>query len=445
MSPSQPPSRRSPRPTPGAAAKSKGTKAAQPKSPARAAKAPAAKASSKPATGKPATKRPAKAATSSTKSTGAKGSSTAARSTSAGKNRTPALPGPRPAGARKAPARRPLPKAAASSARFRDVVTGSVPVVDVTERAPKAAPTPKPAAKPKTSAKAATKTKAKAKAPASAPDPRDLLPAAPLAKTAFRQRYGVVHNTHGPRMRLGVLWAATVTLSLAFDWLRPYGLATVYAVAAGLAAREIVDAWHGERASGDRIVATFGASLLAVAATFGARSLGAGLLALVVAGVVAALARPAAERDMPAMSAAGLTVGAAAVCGGAAGSLVLLANYEIGAVIILITYLMVYDASDYIVGSGSSNGIEGPLAGGLFICATTMFLAVIAVPPFRGVDIWNFAGLAVFAIPAGQVLASALLPTPDADAPALRRIDSLLIVAPAWAGLIGLYLQHSGS
>jgi len=165
----------------------------------------------------------------------------------------------------------------------------------------------------------------------------------------------------------------------------------------------------------------------------------------VAAAVIAALARPDADRDMPVLAAAGHVVLAAGVCGGAAASLVLLANYEIGAVIILLIYLMVYDASDYIVGSGSTNGIEGPLAGGLFICATTMFLAIIAVPPFRGVDIWNFAAIAVLACPVGQLVASAMLPKADADAPALRRIDSMLIVAPAWAGLIGLYLQRAGS
>src|SRR5699024_6077116 len=104
-----------------------------------------------------------------------------------------------------------------------------------------------------------------------------------------------------------------------------------------------------------------------------------------------------------------------------------------------------YDACDFIVGSGSTNTFEGPLAGGVFICAITMFLAVIEVPPFRGVDIWNFAALTVLAAPIGQFVASAMLPRRDAAAPALRRIDSMLIAAPAWAGLIGLYLQQVGS
>ena len=68
---------------------------------------------------------------------------------------------------------------------------------------------------------------------------------------------------------------------------------------------------------------------------------------------------------------------------------------------------------------------------------------VTGVPPFRGADVWTFALLAALACPAGQFLASAMLPNASVRAPALRRLDSLLIVAPAWAGLVGLYLQRA--
>ena len=54
-----------------------------------------------------------------------------------------------------------------------------------------------------------------------------------------------------------------------------------------------------------------------------------------------------------------------------------------------------------------------------------------------------FAVLAAVTCPAGQILASAMLPSASVRAPALRRLDSWLIVAPAWAGLVGLYLQRA--
>ncbi len=271
-------------------------------------------------------------------------------------------------------------------------------------------------------------------------DPATVLPTPPTPRTAFRRRYGVPYDTQGPRLRIGVLWALSVGIALAFRPLRPYGLATLYGVVAGLAAVQVVDAWNEVRAGADRWVAALTASALPVVATLGVGPVGGVLIATVVVAVAAATRRP--NRGVPLFSAAGHTVLAAGVCGGAAAALVLLADYEIGAVIILVVLVLAYDACDYLVGSGADNGIEGPLAGMLFMAAITAVLAVLNVPPFRGVDIWSFAVLAMVACPAGQLLASAMLPRGDVRAPALRRLDSLLLVAPAWAALVGLYLQH---
>jgi hypothetical protein len=53
-----------------------------------------------------------------------------------------------------------------------------------------------------------------------------------------------------------------------------------------------------------------------------------------------------------------------------------------------------------------------------------------------------FGGFAAFCCPLGQIAASAILPSADARAPALRRLDSLLLLGPAWALLVGLLLQE---
>jgi len=62
-----------------------------------------------------------------------------------------------------------------------------------------------------------------------------------------------------------------------------------------------------------------------------------------------------------------------------------------------------------------------------------------------GIDVsigilWAFAfgALAAVLCPAGQLVASAVLPSAGAPASALRRIDSLLLLAPAWAYVVGL-------
>lgn len=261
----------------------------------------------------------------------------------------------------------------------------------------------------------------------------------PPYPTGLQARYGVPHVTQGPRIRLGIAWAVGIALSLAVRPLRPFGLAIAYSVAAGFAAMGIVDSQRDDdRASTDRWVAALGASTLAVLATVGAQLLGGGMVALVIAAVATAFV--VVDPDRTVVERASQIVMAAALCGGAAASVVLLADYEIGAVIILLVFVMVYDASDYTVGSGTSNGVEGPVAGALAIAATALVFHVVRAPPFRGGDVWWFAVLAVVTCPAGQVLASALLPEAGTRAPALRRLDSLLVTAPLWAGLVGLYL-----
>ena len=274
-------------------------------------------------------------------------------------------------------------------------------------------------------------------------EPHDeLLPQIPSNASGFRRRYGVVYDTQGPKVRLGVLWAIAVVASLAPQVLRPWGFAVLYGVVAGAAAAQVIDAHRISHRAMDRIVAALAGSALPVAAISGTRALGLGYLGLVGAALVAAFATREAGR-LP-LARAGHIIEAAGICGGAAASLVLLAQYEIGALILLLCFVMAYDASDYVVGSGASNGIEGPLAGAFFIAAIAAIAAELRVPPFRGPDVWSFAVLAMIACPAGQILASAMLPAANSRAPALRRLDSMLIVAPAWAGLVGLYLTRAG-
>jgi hypothetical protein len=58
-------------------------------------------------------------------------------------------------------------------------------------------------------------------------------------------------------------------------------------------------------------------------------------------------------------------------------------------------------------------------------------------PPFEIGNSLGFALLAAVLAPAGQLLASLVLPAAGAPAPAVRRLDSLLLLAPAWALLAG--------
>ena len=115
---------------------------------------------------------------------------------------------------------------------------------------------------------------------------------------------------------------------------------------------------------------------------------------------------------------------------------------EIGAAVTLVLLVAAYEVGDYVVGSGASSSVEGPVAGIVAIAATCLLVAVLRVPPFDGAPVFVFGGFAALGCPLGQVLGSALLPSADAHAPALRRLDSLLLLGPAWPILVGILLEQ---
>lgn len=260
-------------------------------------------------------------------------------------------------------------------------------------------------------------------------------------KKGFRARYAVVYDVTGPRVRLGVGWALLVGGALGFRPTRLAAVAVLYAIAAAWAAYQLLMAGRRHRPGGNLWVAAGGAAALPVAsAAFGAR--GAGVVLLGMVAISLAAESVDADRREAVAAAAGRVVSCGAWVGLAGAGVVLTLRYEIGAVITLLVLVAVYEASDYIVGSGGSNPVEGPLAGVISIAVVTAIVAFLRVPPFRGTDAFAFGGLAAVACPAGQLVASALLPDPAAPAPALRRLDSLLILAPLWAWFVGLLLTR---
>jgi hypothetical protein len=122
----------------------------------------------------------------------------------------------------------------------------------------------------------------------------------------------------------------------------------------------------------------------------------------------------------------------------AGGSFVLVRSESVVAAVVLLGLVSAYEAGDYIVGSGASNSLEGPLAGITTATLLALPLALVLVEPFdaAGVVLLGFIALAC---PLGQIVASAALPGAGAYAPALRRIDTLLILAPLWAAAAGAF------
>jgi len=137
------------------------------------------------------------------------------------------------------------------------------------------------------------------------------------------------------------------------------------------------------------------------------------------------------------MAAAGI-LALAVVPAVAAACVVLVRKESVIAAVVLIVLASAYEVGDYIVGSGASNPVEGPLAGVTTATLVALPLTIILVEPYNdaGTALLAFTALAC---PLGQVVASALLPGAGAHAPALRRIDTLLVLAPLWAAAAGAF------
>jgi molybdopterin synthase sulfur carrier subunit len=236
----------------------------------------------------------------------------------------------------------------------------------------------------------------------------------------------VVNEVRAPHGRLGALWAvATVGAA----WGGQGWLAVWFAANAGLAAATTA---RVGRARGDRpspALAAAAAAALVLAAASGMTAMTA-VMALAI--VVVLVGQLVARTPRPTLDAA-LTLAAAVPVGLAAASAVLLRGIGLSPVLVLLAYAAAYDAGAYLVGTGASSRWEGPVAGIVTAVPITMVVAVALVPPFSGASAFLLGGLAAIAAPLGPMAASALLGDSAAPAPALRRLDSLLVLGPLWA------------
>jgi sulfur-carrier protein len=261
-------------------------------------------------------------------------------------------------------------------------------------------------------------------APASVPEAQPEPERPPLA---------VVHRSVRPHGRLGLAWAA-VTLGVTVAG--PAWLAGWLAVAAFIAGAQACKVW---RKKGERPVAVVAAAVAAglpVAASFEARFMTGVVAAGVLVAFISRLRAPtrAPSRDI----ALTLTIGVAA--GLAAAAPVLVRHTGIAATLLLLALVCVYDAGAYLVGTGASSAWEGPAAGVAALIPLTIFAEVVLVPPFAGAQPLFLGLLAAVLAPAGPVAASALLGDRNGHAPALRRLDSLLLLGPLWAWCAVIFL-----
>ncbi len=259
----------------------------------------------------------------------------------------------------------------------------------------------------------------------------------PVPDGGGRPPLAVVHRSTRPHGRLGLLWAAaTVGVTVA----GPRWLAGWLALAAMVAATQTAGVW---RRRGERplpVVAAGIAVALPIAASFASVNAAAINGVIVVGLLVVFVTRlvwpsPAPVRDMA------LTLAIAVPIGLAAASAVLLRHQGILPALLLLGFAAVYDASAYLIGTDASSAWDGPVAGVAAFIPLTIFAVVIFIPPFSGVEPLVLGLLAAILAPIGPVVGSALLGDATAEAPGLRRLDSLLVLGPIWAWVALSFLR----
>jgi hypothetical protein len=259
-----------------------------------------------------------------------------------------------------------------------------------------------------------------------------------LAKVQSKRprRFAVTYDVNGPHVRLGFLWFVLIAGALA---LGEEAVAAVYSLTAALAAFQAARCWQPlGRPANQYLAAAIGGSI-GLSALFGPTAVGVAVLGSVMAAIIAAFVTEEA-RQAP-LLAVSYTLQCGLFVGLAATAPTLSYRIDVGAAAALIIFVSVYEMGDYLVGSGSKNAVEGPLAGFTAIAVFAFALWVVTFVPFKENSLLAFGALAAALCPIGQLFGSAILPRSDAKASAVRRIDSMLVLGPAWVVALWSYTE----
>lgn len=280
-------------------------------------------------------------------------------------------------------------------------------------------------------AKAAPTSKAASKAAAAKPVP----PPKGMARLA-------VHPAaSGPKIRLGILW---FFLALAAVTAGRWPTAILWGVVAALASRELVSLWWNADGAGTAGGSPQGSAPAAVvalavvltpavpaAAAFGTGFAGAVLMLVTLALAAVAIASRVGTAGFTPAQASTLAVAVLLPAIPAAAVVIAVAGH-LWAGLFLVLAVSLYDAGCFIGGADSSSLLEGPVTGVVGVLAVTFTMAMFQAPPFDGLSA-AIVGLAcAVACPVGQWVASAFLPSVDAPARALRRLDAYIVAAPVF-------------
>lgn len=227
----------------------------------------------------------------------------------------------------------------------------------------------------------------------------------------------------GPHIRLGIAWAgATVVAAFAG---RPV-LAVWFAAVAAVAAAELVRVWQARGKGPVAVGAVVCAAGLPLAALSGVPA----MLAVVASSGMVSLGLPG-EGSAPQRTLRTLILGVPV--GVAAAAPVLVGRLGLVEPLALLALAWSHDIGAFVVGTGAASAWEGVAASVVSVIPVTLLAAVVLVPKFPESAPFVLGGLAAVLAPLGPPVASLLLGDRRMAAPAVRRLDSLLVLGPVWA------------
>ncbi|MEZ5342877.1 MAG: hypothetical protein R2706_15975 [Acidimicrobiales bacterium] len=244
-------------------------------------------------------------------------------------------------------------------------------------------------------------------------------------------RFSVPYALDGPKVLLGFAWFALAIGLFALD---PRALMPLLVAIASVSALQTAFAWSADEST-DRLVAAFVAGIVALCGFFGLTAVGLGVLIGVVVCIADGLAVGVTE-PMQLIRFADVMVRSSIPAGLAMASLAMLATDWPDAFVALLLLVSAYEAGDFLIGSGADNAIEGPIAGLLGVGVLGVGMTFVQPYPFDATSMPAFAAMAAVCCVRGQHVGSAILPHGIAWAPALRRLDSYLLIALLWALLV---------
>jgi MoaD family protein len=253
------------------------------------------------------------------------------------------------------------------------------------------------------------------------------------AQSHEREPLTVVPDTDKPHVRLGLAWIV-LTVAAVVGGRVPLGF--WMSALAAVAAVQVTKVWIERGEKPVAYVAVAGAAALPLAAIGGLEPFN---ILIVVTFVATMLARVSNVTRAPSRDVA-LTLLIILPIGIATASPVLLRSLGLAAPLALFAFAAFHDMGAYLVGTGAASPWEGPIAGVASIVCVTLFVAVL-VPSFSGGSPFLLGLIAGVLAPLGPLAASVILGDHDARAPALRRLDSLLLLGPVWAWTAAVLLK----